>query len=102
MNSGNWELRPTEIITAANAGVRVCVFMCADGTYMFMLQRHETEMAGSHYLDRWADIGTVAMKVQLNMEDSFRRDIREWSEALSRAASALAALVEYVGYEEAQ
>lgn len=95
MRDTQFQLRPAEIMTSERAKSRVLVFECEDGTYMLAFQRHETEMAGSFYVDRWADIGTVELKVRLNIEASYLRGITDWTEAMIRAATVLAQVAVY-------
>lgn len=99
MNSGNWELRPIEVITAENARARVCLFAENDGTFSFELQRHEVvTQAPTRYLEQWSAVGAVAMKACLGLEPADAVRIYEWPVALGRALKFLAALTEYVGY----
>lgn len=87
--------RPTEVITAKSSGVRACLYTDASGGYSFELERQvlaswsDPEMA-----DVWSTWVKVPLK-QLRIAQTYQRGITDWAEALTRAALALAGLIEY-------
>lgn len=87
--------RPTEVITAKDTGVRACLYTDDAGTYSFELERQvlahwsDPEMA-----DVWSTWVRVPLK-QLRIAQTYETGIKDWAEALTRAALALAGLIEY-------
>jgi hypothetical protein len=87
--------RPTEVITAKDTGVRACLYTDESGTYSFELQRKvlahwsDPEMA-----DAWAHWVVVPL-AKLRIAQTYQTGIADWAEAVTRAALALAGLIEY-------
>lgn len=87
--------RPTEVITAKNSQVRACLYTDDAGTYSFQLERQvlanwsDPEMA-----DVWSTWVRVPLQ-QLRIAQTYETGIKDWAEAVTRAALALAGLIEY-------
>lgn len=87
--------RPTEVITAKDSQVRACLYTNDAGTYSFELERQvladwrDPEMA-----DVWSTWVRVPIK-KLRIAQTYQTGIKDWAEAVTRAALALAGLIEY-------
>lgn len=87
--------RPTEVITAKETGVRACLYTDGEDVYSFELERQvladwrDPEMA-----DVWSTWVTVPLK-KLRIAQTYQTGITDWAEAVTRAALALAGLIEY-------
>lgn len=87
--------RPTEVITAKETGVRACLYTDESGTYSFELERQVL----AHWSDPWmAEAWSTWVRVpleKLRIAQTYQAGITDWAEAITRAALALAGLIEY-------
>lgn len=87
--------RPTEVITARDSQVRACLYTDKDETYSFVLERQVlADWTDPEMADMWSTWVTVPLK-QLRIAETYQRGIKDWAEAITRAALALAGLIEY-------
>lgn len=87
--------RPTEVITAKATGVRACLYTDDAGTYSFALERQVlADWTDPEMADVWSTWVRVPLK-QLRIDQTYQTGIKDWAEAVTRAAIALAGLIEY-------
>lgn len=93
---GPEKVEPVEVMDATFAEVRVCLFLDVDehgsDQWSFEMQERETgSTASMRYYDAWK----VVFPSSVGLEPSYCTGIGDMSEAVTRAALALARLVEH-------